>query len=134
MLLVVVSWSLIRGAREGVSWAFGGGLLLDLMSGAPLGTATLSLMAVGFLAGLREVTSVFRSQVLLPLLTTFFATLLYDSLFLLILQLVGRPVFWVELMIRIVLPTAVLNALLMPLFYHAMRGLYRASHREEVYL
>ena len=134
MLLVVVSWSLVRGTREGVGWAFGGGILLDLMSGAPLGTATLALMVVSFLSGSRVVTSVLRSHVLLPLLTIFLATLLYDGLFLFILQLAGRPVPWIETLIRIVLPTAVLNAILTPLFYRAMRELHRASRREEVHL
>lgn len=132
-LLVVVSWSLLRGAREGVIWGFVAGLVVDLLSGAPFGAATLSLIAVGFLSGLGEAT-VFRTHVALPLVAVFLATILYDLLFLLIVQISGQAVSWLDSLFRVVLPSAVLNAVLTPIVFGVMRWLYTRLSREEMEL
>jgi rod shape-determining protein MreD len=78
-LLVVVSWSLLRGPREGLIWGFVAGLTLDLFSGAPFGAATFGLMAASFLSGLGQST-VFRSQLFLPVIVMLLATVVYDIL------------------------------------------------------
>ena len=51
VLLLVVTWSIIRGPDEGALWGFVGGIFCDLLSGSGLGMWTLSLTAVGLLAG-----------------------------------------------------------------------------------
>lgn len=130
-LLVVVSWSLLRGAREGMIWGFVAGLVVDLLSGAPFGAATLSLIAVGFLSGLGEAT-VFRTHVALPLVAMFLATILYDLIFLLIVQISGQAVSWLDSLFRVVLPSAALNAVLTPIVFGAMRWLYTRFGREEM--
>ena len=132
-LLVVVSWSLLRGAREGVIWGFVAGLVVDLLSGAPFGAATLSLIAVGFLSGLGEAT-VFRTHVALPLVVVFLATILYDLIFLLIVQISGQTVSWLDSLFRVVLPSAALNAVLTPIVFGLMRWLYTRFGREEMEL
>lgn len=131
VLLVVISWSLLRGTREGIIWGFIGGLCLDLFSGAPFGLSALALLIVSFLSGLGEAT-VFRTQVILPLATAFFASLLYNFIFLFVLGVLGWPVVWLDSFIRLVLPTSVLNVLLTPLVYPAMRWLHRKTSREEI--
>jgi rod shape-determining protein MreD len=37
LLMVVTSWSLLRGSEEGMLWALIGGLGMDLLSGAQFG-------------------------------------------------------------------------------------------------
>jgi rod shape-determining protein MreD len=130
-LLVVVSWSLLRGPREGAIWGFIAGLMVDLLSGAPFGAATLSLITVGFLAGLGEAT-VFRARIALPMIVMFLATIVYDLLFLLIVQISGQPVAWLDSIFRLVLPSAILNAVLIPIVFLATRWLYARFGREEM--
>ena len=130
-LLVVVCWSLLRGPREGATWGFIAGLMVDLLSGAPFGAATLSLVVVGFLAGLGE-TTVFRARIALPMVAMFLAAILYDLLFLLVVQISGQPVPWPDSIFRIVLPSAVLNAALTPVLFLTMRWLYTRFGREEM--
>ena len=130
-LLVVVSWSLLRGPREGILWGFVAGLAVDLFSGAPFGASTLALIAVGLLAGLGAAT-VFRAHVALPLLAMFLATIVYDLLFLLVVRISGYPVAWLESFYRIILPSAVLNAVLTPVIFVPMRWLNARFGREDM--
>lgn len=130
-ILVVVSWGLLAGGREGALWGFVAGVATDVLSGAPFGTATLSLMSVGFLSGLGEAI-ISRAQLALPLVTMFLATVLYSLVFLLIVRLSGQPVAWLDSLLRIVLPSAALNMILVPFVYGPMRLLHGRFIREEM--
>ena len=135
-LLVVVNWGLLRGSRQGLLWGFVAGIIVDLFSGAPFGAATVPLMAVGFMAGLGE-TVVFRN-VLLLLLAMFLATVVYDLLFLFMVQIsgdllqeTGRRVEWSGSLVRVIGPSAVLNALLALVISGGMRVLDRRFRRQD---
>jgi rod shape-determining protein MreD len=130
-LLFVVSWGLLQGRRQGLLWGFLAGMSIDILSGAPFGAATLSLALVGFLAGLGQAT-VFRYQALLPLLAVFLATILYNLVFLAIVGVLGQPVAWLDSLLRIVQPSAVLNALLIPLVFVPMRLVQRRFLKQEM--
>jgi rod shape-determining protein MreD len=119
-VLVVASWGLLRGPWEGILWGFIAGAAVDLFSGAPFGAGTLSLMAVGFLSGLGR-SSVFATHIVFPVVVAFLVALVYDTLFLLIVWLSGQSVSWLDSAYRIVLPSAVLNAVLMPVVFAPMR-------------
>ena len=131
VLLVVISWSLLRGAEEGVVWGLIGGILLDLLSGAPFGVFTIAMAAVSFLTGMGEM-NVFRTNIALPLATIFFATIAYNLIFLILLQAMGWPIAWIDGFIRVILPTTLLNTLLMPIVYKLMHWLHRRTGREEI--
>lgn len=130
-LLVVVSWSLLRGSREGIIWGFIAGLVVDLLSGAPFGAATLSMIAVGFLAGLGHAT-VFRAHIALPLVVIFAATVVYGLLFLLIVRLSGRPVGWLDSLFHLILPSGLVNTVLMPIIFVLLRWLNMRFGRAEM--
>lgn len=130
-LLVVVTWSLLRGAREGVVWGFVAGIAVDSLSGAPFGAATLSLMAAGGLSGLGQATVV-RARFLLPSVAAFLASIVSSLVFMLVAQVSGQPVPWLDTLLRIVLPSALLNALLMPLVFLLMSKLHSWLRRGEM--
>lgn len=130
-VLVVASWGLLRGPREGILWGFVAGVAVDLFSGAPFGAATLSLMAIGFLSGLGR-GSVFGAHILFPMVVVFLATLVYDVFFLLIVSISGQSVAWLDSAYRLVLPSAVLNAVLMPIVFLPMRTLHTRFSQEEM--
>ena len=131
MLLVILSWSLLRGAKAGMVWAIGGGVLLDMLSAAPFGTSTLSLLLVTFLSSLGEVT-IFRSSLSPSLVASFFGSLLHDLVFLTILQLMGWVVDWPTSLWRLILPAAGLNTALMPVVYVLLRWLHRRTKEAEL--
>lgn len=132
VLMVIASWSLLRGTKEGLVWAFIGGICLDLLSGASFGMMTIALLTVSFIAGLGE-SSVFRTHIVLPLVIALITTLVYDLIILVILDLTGHPVVWLDSLTRIMLPSAVVNALLMPLVFWPLQWLHRKTGREEMH-
>jgi rod shape-determining protein MreD len=129
VLTLVVSWSVIRGASEGVIWGFIGGMALDLLSGAPVGLSALTLMMVGFLTNLGE-TSLFKSSLVLPLFAVFVASLMADAVQLALLRGFGWNLPWWEAMGRVAVPAAILNAVIMPVVYLPLQWLNRRTLAE----
>lgn len=89
--LVALSWALVRGPEEGVIWAFIAGLFLDMFSLTPLGVTSLAYM-IGILAVIWIVRALPTSRVILPVVLALLATLVYLAVFVLIMQLLGRPI------------------------------------------
>jgi rod shape-determining protein MreD len=112
-------------------WGFIAGVVVDLLSGAPFGAATLSLTIVGLLAGLGRAT-VFRSRLVLLLGTAFLGTIVYDLIFMVILAISGRTVVWLDGLLRIIIPSALINAALMPFVYWLMRSLQNRVGRADM--
>jgi rod shape-determining protein MreD len=132
-LIVVASWGLLRGPREGLTWGFVAGIAVDIFAAAPFGTATLSLTLIGLLSGLGA-TSALRARLILPMVFVFLATLLYALLYMLIVQVSGQFVPWLDNLLRIVPPSAVLNGLLTPVIIELLRIVHRRLGREEMEL
>lgn len=131
MLLVVISWSLLRGSREGMLWGFTGGLALDLLSAGPLGLNAGLLALAGYAAGWGEA-KVFRTNLALPVFIVATITLGYALAQSLVLQALGHPVPWAEWFVRIVLPTLVLNLLVIPFIYRPLRWLSQHTGQEKL--
>ena len=123
MLLVVVSWILLRGASEGIIWSLGGGLMLDLLSGGPIGAATIALALASFVASLSEL-NVPRTSLLLPVTACILATAAYNAGYLVVLQISGRAIPWGPSLLQVVLLCMVVNGLAMYPTYWAMRWLH----------
>lgn len=108
MLVLVVSWSILRGAREGVILALMAGLVLDLFSGAPFGLFTISYVCASLLAGLGASTGI-QSRLAITLLAVALSTLCYYTIGLLMQYMAGQSVLWLETFTRVVLPGMALN-------------------------
>ena len=128
LLVVVTAWSLLRGAEEGMLWALIAGVAMDIVSGAPFGMSTLPLLIVSFVSGFSQ-RGFFRFDLVIPILVIPVATLIYQTMMLAWLKAFGWPVTWSEGASRIVLPTVVVNTLLMPAIYWLLRLISRRSER-----
>ena len=118
-LVVVVCWAIVRGQREALVVVPIAGIAVGLLDGQPLGMALLALIPVVLLAELREARIV-EGDFLLALVTIVVATLAYETIFLVTLRLTGETVYWWGSFSRIIVPTAIVNALLMPPLYGVM--------------
>jgi rod shape-determining protein MreD len=131
VLLFVVAWSLLRGSEEGMLWAIIGGLALDILSSARVGVNTLPLLLISFLVGLWQ-RGIVRLEVLVPLLAIPVATVIYQGAMVALLKLLGWPGTWSASFRHAVLPTTLINTLLMPVVYVLMRWIHRRTHDENI--
>lgn len=114
-LVVLLIWSSSHGVTEGMAWAFGLGLWIDLLTMDPLGTHALALLIVGIIGGLMQ-GRFFRSGVFLPIAAAFGATIAYSIVAFLLTSAGGSGVDLVG-MARFSVLSAFINALLVPLVY-----------------
>jgi rod shape-determining protein MreD len=127
LLVVVVSWALLRGVLPALPIAFASGLFFDLLVGLPLGASSLGLMATTLLAGLGT-RRVFSSNVIWPALLVALATPIYAFIVLMALQMAGTTVDWAEVGLQVVAPELVLNLLMTFVVYPSMRRLMETLH------
>ncbi|MBE9508481.1 MAG: rod shape-determining protein MreD [Chloroflexi bacterium] len=113
MLLFVLTWAAVRDVDEGLVWGFVGGLIVDLLSGGPLGATALALLAVAFLAGQPWGRGI-GSPVVRLLLLALASALVYHLILLTTLAWTGHTVGWGFSLLRVAVPSAVLNTLLAP--------------------
>jgi len=90
-ILVAASWSVATGAREGLWWAFFGGLALDVLSGGPLGAYTVAALPAVLLVGLGERSPAKPVPLVVGVFAVALAALLAQLLYLGLLAIVGRP-------------------------------------------
>ncbi|MBI2773963.1 MAG: rod shape-determining protein MreD [Chloroflexi bacterium] len=91
-VLVAASWSVAAGAREGLWWAFVGGLASDVLSGGPLGAFTVAALPGALVVGLGERPLAKPVPVLTGALAVGLAALLTQILYVGVLAFLGHPV------------------------------------------
>ena len=131
VLMAVTSWSLLRGAEEGMLWALVSGVILDLLSGAPFGVYSLALLTIGFAAGLGQ-RNILRVDILAPIVVIPLATLAYLLITMTLLSILGWEMAWGARVGAVVLPSILVNSLGMPFVYLPARLLHRRVAREEI--
>ncbi len=125
VLILVIGWVILRGVGEGLVWGVIGGLSLDLISSAPFGVFTLTMLLVALAASLSH-GRVFGSSIVLPLSLTFPLSILFNALALLLLNLLGRPVIWADALIYVLVPAAIFDTVVMMLIFPLLYLLNRA--------
>ncbi|BCV25782.1 rod shape-determining protein MreD [Gelria sp. Kuro-4] len=133
VLMIVGSVGLASGWGKGLLWGAAGGLLEDVFSGSLPGSHALAKSVTGFVLGLAE-GQVFKENPLLPAVALFIGTVVEQVLFFLAAGAFGQ-VRWtfITALLRVVVPTALVNAVFAPLVFHYVAGLYEApgfSRRE----
>jgi rod shape-determining protein MreD len=118
VLLLVVTGTLVYGARPGLMWAFVGGLGLDIFSGGPTGASSLALMAAALVASFGHRT-LSRFNVFVPLAAMAVGTLVYAGAYLGILAVLQyldvthHQVPLLATLQNVVIPAIVYNSTLM---------------------
>lgn len=129
MLLVVLVWTVVRGIDEGLVWAFMGGLMLDLLSGGPLASMALALLAAAYLAG-QSLGEEVGSQAVRLMILTVLGAVAYHLVLLILLNWSGHVVEWGSALVRVAGPSVLLNALIVPFLLPPLTWLERATGEE----
>jgi len=129
-ILVAASWSIAAGAREGVWWAFLGGVVSDLISGGPLGAFALASLPPVAAVGLREggpgrPTPILPGAVLVGL-----AALAAGLIYVGILAVTGGAISSAPLAAGTAVASAIYTGLLALAIYPIARLLRRATEKQ----
>jgi rod shape-determining protein MreD len=116
MLVLLLSWAMVRGLEEAMVVVPMGGLALGLMDGQLLGAAMLALIPLVLLTEIREA-RIIQGDFLLAVLLILLSTLAYEVIILVILRVTGETVQWWGTLSRVVVPAAIVNAVLVPPVY-----------------
>jgi rod shape-determining protein MreD len=115
VLVMVLLLSTRFGVREGVAWAFGAGMVLDLLALDALGSNGLALIPVALIGGLAQ-RPLLQSGLLLSMLMVLVATVAHFVVASVIDMFVGGGyAFLVSIQLGLV--TALLNTLVVPPLY-----------------
>ena len=112
VLTLLLLWCVLRGLPEGFAWAFGLGILIDVLAVDPLGTNALALLPVALLGGFSR-RRFFHLTLASPVILMVGATLVH-AVVLLVLRGSAVPL---STLARLVLVQSALNLILMlPLY------------------
>ena len=131
IVIVAVSWSLLRGVRHGILVALMGGIALDVLSGAPFGVLTLALVGA-VLVSSAGAASFFRSPMLLALLAIVSGTIVYYLISLSLLALSGHTILWLDIVPHVALPALVVNTACMAVVFPIMKFLHVQTTQPEM--
>jgi rod shape-determining protein MreD len=131
VLMVIVAWALLRGARSAVIWALIAGLWLDLLSGRAFGGYTLGLVVSAYLAGLGA-QILYRPTIFLALVMGAIATIVQDGIQMLLSWLSGGTFSLPDALLRLVLPEIVYNSVIMLAVYPLLSWVNQATGRERL--
>src|SRR3984893_7152766 len=112
VLVVVLAWAMLRGSGEGAFVGFLGGALLDSVAYTQFGINSALLGLLGYFTGLPE-GNVYRGNLPYFLGTAALTTLIYHTVYFLILQALGTAMPPIIETYAAPIPAALLNALLL---------------------
>ncbi|HEX3047770.1 MAG TPA: rod shape-determining protein MreD [Bacillota bacterium] len=126
ILIMTISYGLLKGSDQGFLFGFAGGFLLDLLSGGGglIGVHALTKMATGFVAGLME-KNIFKDNLLVPALAVFIGTLFCESLNVLLYIAFSAEYQFFHALFLNILPLAIYNSILAPVVYFLLLKLER---------
>ncbi len=134
VVLLVIAVCLVESLHDAAIWGFMGGLMLDLMNGPlfPVGSNALIMVLVALLASMGRA-SPFHNRLILPLIVAFAGTLFYIMMNMALSFALGNQVAFLDNMLQVALPSAILNAILMPVAYSSILWLsLRVGRRVQV--
>ncbi len=116
VLIMTISYGLLRGPNQGLLFGMGAGFFVDLLSGNIIGIRALSKMIAGFCSGFME-KNIFKDNLLVPALAVFIGTIVCETFNLFMFTAFKMNIgIWFKLLE--ILPLACLNAIVAPVIYH----------------
>ena len=132
IVVIVLAWATLDRDQEGMVWAFVGGIILDLFSGAPLGISALALVPIAYLVGLTEA-GVYRTNIGLPVLMAVIGAAAYHFIYLLLLRFFGGVALsWSSALVYVTLPSVIFDVILIVPALRLLDGWYLKLHPRQV--
>jgi rod shape-determining protein MreD len=130
VFLFVIAWTVHARLETGITWAFVGGIVRDLLSAAPLGATTLGLILIVFTLKLVE-QQFYGVTFLVISITVLVGTVLHYIVFGMVVGLVGFEILRPENFTFAVMPTVAYNLVAIGPVYWLSRRLQKRIQRDE---
>jgi len=125
ILIVVVVFSLLKGAKEGTISGFTSGLLQDIFSTGLLGMNALAKTVIGFTCGIFKEKIFYEHILFLIPVITFIASFMQSILIFLLLRAFGIEYGLDWSLKQIALPEALYSSLLSPFIFLVINKLFQ---------
>ncbi len=122
VLVAVLSWNLVYPNIEGMLWALIGGLIMDSLSGAHMGTSITALVIASLIANSWG-SRIWSSHIILRISVAIAGSIIYYLVYFLLLATTGWRTDWTNLPIDNLLRSIPINVLLMMLILPPARWL-----------
>jgi len=122
VLIIVLSWNLAYPESESLLWALLGGLMLDALSGAHMGTNIISLTLASLIANLAGI-RVWSTHIILRISVGITGTIIYYLVYFLLLTITGWRTDWANLPIENFVGSIIINVFVMILILPSARWL-----------
>jgi rod shape-determining protein MreD len=120
LLALLMCWAMVRGPRETMVLIPLTAVFKDLITNDPVGVSVLALLPIVPLASVRE-RHLTQSEFVPTVAVVAAASLSYNIVYMVVLASLGQEVTWLQSPLRVLLPAALLDTVLTPLFYLPLR-------------
>jgi rod shape-determining protein MreD len=117
VLVIVVTWVLVRGQPEGILAALVGGASVAALSGGPRVIIAFLFVACSLLIGFSH-DHLPRLVGIIPYLAVTMVTILYKGTLIFWMQTTHQPVYWPGMLVQVLVPAVLLNLLLLFITYN----------------
>jgi rod shape-determining protein MreD len=116
LLALLMCWAMVRGPREAMVLIPLTAVFKDLITNDPVGVSVLAMLPIVPLAAVRERHPT-QSEFVPTVVVGAVASLCYHLVYMVVLTSLGGNVPWLQSPVEVLLPAALLDAVLTPLFY-----------------
>jgi rod shape-determining protein MreD len=120
LLVMLMCWAMIRGPRETMVLIPLTAVFKDLITNDPVGVSMLALLPIVPLAAIRE-RHLTQSEFVPTVVVVAIASLCYQLIYMIALTALGEDIPWLDSPLRVLLPGALLDTVIAPLFYIPLR-------------
>lgn len=120
LLALLMSWAMVRGPRETMVLIPLTAVFKDLITNDPVGVSVLALLPIVPLAAVRE-RHLTQSEFVPTVVVVAVASLCYHLVYMVVLASLGEDVPWLQSLLRVLLPAALLDSVITLLFYLPLR-------------
>jgi rod shape-determining protein MreD len=124
VLIFVACWAVIRGYEEAAIVAPLAGFLKDLATSDPIGMSAIALAPIVLLAAAVRMRAV-DTEFLPTVVVVASGSLAYGIISMIVLAATGQSIAWNDSLVRVVLPSCLVNALFTPLIYLPLHAFSR---------
>ena len=131
VVVIVLGWSILKNFTEAVTWAFIGGVILDVLTSPPFGVFTVSFLLTAILINFWH-SRLSDSTLLLPILFALPYTMFFNLCNLLFLQVLGYTIAWGSAVRTIIFPAGLMNVAAMALIFPILSWLNQFSRKDDL--